>query len=362
MQVVIRIDLAAALLILAGGALLIAVTVRLIARYYRRRAEQHWHNVLANLPWGVVLCDATGRQIFTNDVARELLPKLRAAQLEQAWQAATSDVQQSSILHGQDVVVQIQSWPLQATGQALITLRDIRQQQRAEENYRRFIHTLSHELLTPLTAIQGHLSHISANIGAQEPAWIGSLHVVRGEIERLTRLTSNLLILSRLEAGQPLQRKPTNLTAVAEEAVLQLLEKADARQISLHVNAALALPRPPLDRDAWKQIFLNLIDNGIKYGKEQGSVQVALARANGSLVISVVDDGAGIPPDDLPHLFVEMFRADAHRHVSGSGLGLTIVRKIVEQHGGQITCTSTPGSGTTFKIELPLTESVTPGQ
>lgn len=362
MQVVIRVDLAAALLILVGGALLLVVALRLIARYYQRRAEQSWHGVLANLPWGIVLCDATGRQIFTNVVAGELLPQLEASQLEQAWQAATSGVQQSSILNGQDLVVQIQSWPLQATGQALITLRDIRQQQRAEEHYRRFIHTLSHELLTPLTAIQGHLSHIQANIGAQEPGWVGSLHVVRSEVERLTRLTSNLLILSRLEAGQPLQRKPTNLTAVAEEAVLQLLEKADARHISLHVNAAPALPRPPLDRDAWKQVFLNLIDNGIKYGKVAGSVQVALTREHSSLLISITDNGAGIPADDLPHLFVEMFRADTHRHVSGSGLGLAIVRKIVEQHGGQIVCTSTPGSGTTFRIELPLAENATPGQ
>nr|MCU0493533.1 sensor histidine kinase [Chloroflexaceae bacterium] len=157
-----------------------------------------------------------------------------------------------------------------------------------------------------------------------------------------------------LEAGQPLQRRPTNLAAVAEETVLSLLEKADVRQITLNLNAAPALPRPPLDRDAWKQVFLYLLDNGIKYGRVGGNVTVGLSQEAGALQISVADDGPGIPADEVPHLFSEFFRGENQRQSSGSGLGLAIVRRIVERHGGTIRCESTPGVGTTFTINLPL--------
>ncbi len=171
-------------------------------------------------------------------------------------------------------------------------------------------------------------------------------------MERLTRLTSNLLILSRLEAGQPFQRRPTNLAAVAEEAVLQVMEKAEARRMTINLQAEGNQPRPPIDRDAWKQVFLNLLDNAVKYGSTGGAVDVVLRQEAGRLLIAVTDNGPGIAPDDLPHLFTELYRADAQRHVAGSGLGLAIVRRIVEQHGGQITCSSELGRGTRFEIML----------
>ncbi|NJO85013.1 MAG: ATP-binding protein [Blastochloris sp.] len=131
--------------------------------------------------------------------------------------------------------------------------------------------------------------------------------------------------------------------------------KADARHITLNVNTAPDLARPSVDRDKWKQVFLNLIDNAIKYGKEGGTVDIELRQGDALLNITITDDGSGIPPADVPHLFDEMFRSETHRNISGTGLGLAIVRRIVEQHDGQITASSRLGLGTTLHISLPLT-------
>ena len=351
-QVVITIDLPALPFVLLAFLLLLALLGWGAYRYGYRSARR-MRAALAKLPLGVVLFDSAGRPSFANSAAGMLLEQIDTATVEQARRAAMQGLQQTSIVRGNDgVVVQAQAHPLgERRVGVLLTLRDIGQQQRAEANYRKFIHTLSHELLTPFTSLQLRLANLD---GSDEATRRQSLQVAREDVERLIRLTSNLLLLSRLESRQPLQRRPTNLSAVAEEAVLQLLEKADARRITLNVHAASPLARPAVDRDAWKQVFLNLIDNGIKYGATGGKVDVILRPDGPTLNIAVVDDGAGIAPDDLPHLFAEMFRADAHRHISGTGLGLTIVRRIVEEHGGRITCSSEPGRGTTFHISLPL--------
>jgi len=351
-QVVITIDLSA-LPFVVLIAVIMLVLPAWVAYRYGARAVRRLRSVLAELPLGVVLVDAAGHRSFTNGAATALLEQIDTTTIAPLRQAAAQGLQQTSVVHGQGgEVVQVQAHPLGGRNAGvLIILRDIEQQQRAEASYRTFIHTLSHELLTPLTSLQLRLTNLESGDRATQRQ---SLVVARTDVERLTRLTSNLLLLSRLESRQPRQRRPTNLSAVAEEAVLQLLEQADTRRMALNIHAAPRLARPALDRDEWKQVFLNLIDNAIKYGTAGGTVEVSLRQDDTTLTIIVADDGPGIAPDDLPHLFTELFRADAHRHISGTGLGLAIVRRIVEQHGGQISCISEPGRSTSFEIRLPL--------
>lgn len=325
------------------------------------RLTRPWQAALAQLPLGVLLFSTTGQRRFANSAANVLLQQIDGSALEQLVAAGRSGVRQSAMVGGRDgALVQAQAWPLGNPLGVLVTLRDASAQQAAVTNYRKFIHTISHELLTPLTAIQGHLRHIVASDRADEAAWTGSLRVVGDEVERLTRLTSNLLILSRLESGQPTTKRVTNLVALVEEVVLQLLDNAEARGMTINVDADPHLPRPTVDRDAWKQVFLNLIDNAIKYGTTGGTITVSLNKDGARLVLAVIDDGPGIDPDDIPHLFTELFRIENQRHVSGTGLGLAIVRRIVEQHGGTITCSSEVGRYTSFLISLPLvSENVT---
>jgi two-component system phosphate regulon sensor histidine kinase PhoR len=338
------------------------VGIPLWLAYRSRQEAESWRETLMQLPVGALLYDKRGRQILSNEQGGLLSRSVDPAQVDQVLQAGLKGAHRTTLLNpNEGASIQVQSWPLGGKrGWVLVTLRDVAEQQQAASNYRKFIYSVSHELLTPLTAVRGHLAHIEQATAADEDAtWRGSLDVARGEIERLTRLTSNLLLLSRLEGGQPSQRARTSLTAIAEETALQMLEKADERHITLNIEAAPDLPRLMLDRDAWKQVFLNLIDNGIKYGKEGGLVEVKLAAEGDEVGVTVRDDGPGIAPEDLPHVFDEMYRADRHRDVGGSGLGLAIVRGIVEQHGGKIVCESKVGGGTTFQIRLPVEESVT---
>lgn len=343
--------------------ILLALIAALIWFFYRKAKQQaisRWKASIEDLPLGGVLLDRSGKIVYTNSNAAALLSHIDQAKLAAIYSAGIKGTRQSTILNGSEgLVVQAQSLPLKDQGGALIFLNDITRQQQAVSGYRNFIYGISHELLTPLTAVQGHLAHLQTANPSDENGWRGSLRVVGDEIERLTRLTSNMLLLSRLEAGQPVQRRPTNLAAVAEEAVLQLMEKADQRRATLNINAEAGLPRPILDRDAWKQVLLNLIDNAIKYGREGGEVDVNLAQAAGAIRITVQDDGPGIAQEDLPHIFTEMYRGDATRHVNGSGLGLAIVRRIVEGSGGTIKCDSKLGTGTTFTVTLPVEANVT---
>jgi signal transduction histidine kinase len=338
---------------------------------YGRRTERTWQAALHKLPLGVVLFDATGQSVFMNSTATLLLQRLDVP-LEQIHQSVVQGLRHISIVPGRDgVSVQAQSWSLSKHGtgaKMLLTLQDVtqqrEQQRRTEMHYRKLTHTLSHELFTPVATIQQNLAIVTAIDRRDSAEWRRWLQVMSDETERLTRLVSNLLTLSRLESGQPLRRQLTSLKAIAEDAMGQLLERASARRITLDIGDAPDLPRVFVDQDKWREVFLNLIDNGIKYGKEDGFVKVTL-RQNSStpaLSITVADDGFGISLDDLPHLFTESFRAKSSQGVSGSGLGLAIVRRIVEQHEGEITCSSELGRGTTFHITLPLNSQMLHGR
>ena len=323
-----------------------------------QRFGKPFHQALQQLELAVAIIDAERTPLYHNTAAAPLLAQLEPAALSSAAENTNGEQWRSTVARTATSSVRLRAIALdQATNTVLITLHDLADQQREEQSYRKLTHTISHELLTPLTAIQGHLAHIAASDRLDEAAWTGSLRITRDEVDRLTRLTSSLLILARLESGQPLQRRPVNLGAIAEEAVLQLLDKADKRTITLNLHTAPRLPRLSLDRDNWKQVFLNLINNAIKYGAESGHVDISLDVEHEMLRIRVADDGAGIAPEDQAHLFDEFFRADSQRHVGGSGLGLAIVRRIVERHGGQIDCTSALGIGTTFTILLSSNET-----
>jgi signal transduction histidine kinase len=166
----------------------------------------------------------------------------------------------------------------------------------------------------------------------------------------------NLLLLSRLEVPDfSLDTSLVNLEAIVEDAILQLSELAEARNISLSLETDTRLPRIVADRARLKQVFINLLDNAIKYNREGGSVTVRLRTEDECLIAQIQDTGEGIPTQDLAHIFEKMYRVERRRGrlVEGSGLGLSIVRRIVEQHGGSISVESRPDEGATFTMILP---------
>ena len=214
----------------------------------------------------------------------------------------------------------------------------------------RFLADVSHELRTPLTSVRGNLD-LMRRFGRYDEE---SMEVIQDEMERMSRLLGDLLLLARADTGGlPLRHEPVDLDNILIEVYRQVsrIEKPVTVELT-----AVDQARIMGDEDRLKQLLLNLVDNGIKYTQPGGIVRLSLAQENGWAHLVVSDTGIGIPPEDLPHIFDRFYRVDKARNRSqgGSGLGLAIAKWIVQAHGGTVKVDSVVGEGTTFRITLPL--------
>ncbi len=214
----------------------------------------------------------------------------------------------------------------------------------------RFLADVSHELRTPLTSVRGNLD-LMRRFGRYDEE---SMEVIQDEMERMSRLLGDLLLLARADTGGlPLRHEPVELDNILIEVYRQVsrIEKPVTVELT-----AVDQARIMGDEDRLKQLLLNLVDNGIKYTQPGGIVRLSLAQENGWAHLVVSDTGIGIPPEDLPHIFDRFYRVDKARNRSqgGSGLGLAIAKWIVQAHGGSVKVDSVVGEGTTFRITLPL--------
>lgn len=238
-------------------------------------------------------------------------------------------------------------------------------QQQSEERVRQFLSDASHELRTPLTSVRGYLDVLARQPWSQEPDAQHMLQATRSEAERMSRLVSDMLTLARLDVGRPLELAPTDLIALVGEAVDQARLLAGVREVTMHSDGQgrlLAL----IDRDRMKQVLLVLLDNALKYGRQDAKawVRVELRREPAHIILAVRDNGPGIASDDLPYLFDRFYRgkytptdAPPNPAQHGSGLGLAIARAIVTAQGGIIAASSPPGQGAIFTITLPISSS-----
>ncbi len=313
------------------------------------------------LPQGAAIAWADGHVVLSNVEARQLWgiepfpTRLEGDLADLAREAESGDGYIVRSLDGPNgLKLQVRAAMLQS-GPILLVFQDMAIRQRQETFYRNFVSNVSHELKTPLTVIQGHVAAIGDGLAEDDPRQ-ASRRIAAQEAVRLTQLVDNLLLLSRLEMPDfVLERHLVNLAAVAEDAILQLSDLAETRHISLALQIEGSLPRIMADRARLKQVLINLLDNGIKYNRQDGTVTVRLSASEERVMIRVTDTGEGIPAQDLPHVFERMYRAERRqgRYVEGSGLGLSIVQRIVEQHGGSISVQSQVGEGATFMVALP---------
>ncbi len=215
----------------------------------------------------------------------------------------------------------------------------------------RFVADVSHEMRTPLTVIRGNVDLLRAMRCADRE----SLDAISSEADRMTRLVSDLLLLSQADAGMlPMHCEPVDLaplvTAVARSGNIV----ADGRvSVQAFVTGELVVHG---DSDRIKQVLLNLVENAIKHTPDGGAVRLAGTSTDaGMVLLSVSDTGVGIPPEDAPHVFERFYRVDKSRSRAqgGAGLGLAIAKSIIEAHGGDIEVQSTVGVGTTFNVWLP---------
>jgi two-component system OmpR family sensor kinase len=227
----------------------------------------------------------------------------------------------------------------------------------AAEDRRRFLQRLDHELKNPLTAILAGLANLSGAISTSSQK--NTFNSVEAQVKRLRDLVADLRKLSDLET-RPIENVPIDMTALLEGLVALTKEEIGEsdRRLNLIVPHA-PWPLPNVFGD-WDLLFLavhNLLQNALKFTSPDDTIEIRAVEDGSSVVIEVADTGPGIPEEDVPHVWEELYRSDSARGVPGSGLGLALVRAIVLRHGGEVGLRSRKGQGTVFNIRLPVKES-----
>jgi heavy metal sensor kinase len=217
----------------------------------------------------------------------------------------------------------------------------------------RFTADASHELRSPLGAMRA-----AVDVALQQPRgsqeYRDTLASIGEQCDRLTALVNGLLLLARADAGEvSLQRESLDLAAVVREVAEFFEPLADEREIRLIAETPALVPIHG-DPSRCRQLVTNLLDNAIRFTGPRGSVRVTVERVSDRAVLRVCDDGVGIAPENLPHIFERFYQTDASRASGGSGLGLSITRWIVEAHGGMIDAQSALGQGATFVVSIPI--------
>ena len=231
--------------------------------------------------------------------------------------------------------------------------------ERSEQLKNEFISSVSHELRTPLTAIQGWAETLrdaagDGEITQDEMELVQKgIQVIAGETHRLSDMVEELLDFSRMENGRlKMEMERMDILAELEEAVMVYEERARKEGVSLRYNEPPMLPLIYGDRNRLRQVFLNVIDNALKYTPSGGEVRVSAGMEGDGIRVVIADTGAGITSDDLPHVKERFYKAAHSRR--GSGIGLAVADEIVSQHGGSLTLSSAAGKGTVVEIRLPV--------
>jgi signal transduction histidine kinase len=219
-----------------------------------------------------------------------------------------------------------------------------------------FISSVSHELRTPLTSIKGYSSILLAGtLGEIPPAVRERLEKINSHSDELTRMVNDLLDIARIESGKVVMHKvPVSLKETAEKAADLLSMQIKAKNIEFSCAAA-GIAEAFADRGQIERVFINLLSNAVKFTPAKGKIAVRAIAAAGGIQVDVSDTGCGIPEEAQARLFEEFYRVDnpINEGVKGTGLGLALVKRIIEAHEGKIWVKSKPGSGTTFSFTLP---------
>ncbi len=339
--------------------------------------------MLAALPLPALIVERSERILAANDAATALLGArlegrhfatvLRQPPVAEAIESCLRDGTPGQARHHsgegtRETLFDVACRPLpgvgaQGAGAVLVSFLDVTGQEQAEQMRRDFVANVSHELRTPLTALIGFIETLRGAARDDAAGRERFLGIMAGEATRMNRLVGDLLSLSRVEAQErvrPAER--VDLGALLASTLKSLAPLAAEVSVRLILDA----PEGPVtvtgDPDQLRQVFTNLIENAIKYGKSGGVVDVVLRAVDRDVAIrgpgarvQVIDRGPGIDPVHLPRLTERFYRVDSHRsrQLGGTGLGLAIVKHIVSRHRGRLKVESAPGQGATFTVILP---------
>jgi signal transduction histidine kinase len=239
---------------------------------------------------------------------------------------------------------------------AAITIQDISYLKELDRLKSDFVHTVSHDLRSPLTALLGYTELIQRT-GPLSENQQEFLHRIQGSVQHITSLINDLLDLGRLEAGFDTRREAVQLANVLKYTMEMFEPHLKKKEINLDLNVAPNLHSLRANPIRIRQMLDNLIGNAIKYTPAGGNIRVSVSMEERQIILEVTDSGPGIPPAEQNHIFEKFFRAsNAPEDVGGSGVGLAIVKSIVDSHQGRIWVESTLGKGSSFFVVLPAQE------
>jgi two-component system, OmpR family, sensor histidine kinase SenX3 len=335
-------------------------------RVARAEAVQHW--LLAALDEAtdaIVVVDRIGREIVRNAPARsfdgarhgEVLAQDAVDELLHAALDGVTSERELQLYGPPRQVLQLRSFPLRRDGEvvgAVAFTRDVSEARRVESVRRDFVANVSHELKTPI----GALGLLAETMAATDDAHVVQRladRVVR-EADRLSRIVDDLLDLSQIEAQEAPSRAPIPVRLLLSETIDLVQAAADLADVPIRVS-----PQPPeieiaCDRRQMRSALMNLLDNAIKYSGPRQPVEVGASLVGDRIALVVRDHGIGIPTRDLERIFERFYRVDRarSRETGGTGLGLAIVRHVAQAHGGDVTVESREGEGSTFTLQIPI--------
>ncbi len=335
------------------------------------------------IPMPALMVDQTERIIAANADAKSLLGQgiqsrhfatiLRQPQVIEAIETSLRNKGPAKTRHlandgAQDTTFEVECRYMNGVGAVsggavLVVFQDVTHLEQASQMRRDFVANVSHELRTPLTALMGFIETLRGPARDDTAARERFLQIMGDEANRMNRLVGDLLSLNRVESEERVRPKePVDLTGLLQSTINTLKPLAEDASVRLTLNAPHDEVLLPGDSDQLRQVFTNLIENGIKYGGNGGVVEVNVlqserdtAMRGPAVTVQIADNGPGIDAVHLPRLTERFYRADSHRsrQLGGTGLGLAIVKHIVNRHRGRLRVDSDLGQGSVFTVILP---------
>jgi two-component system, OmpR family, phosphate regulon sensor histidine kinase PhoR len=348
------------------------------------KEKDYLQTILKGMMEGVLVVDGRGRILMVNDALRNLLSfssdvadkmpleVIRNAELEAAITSVVREgknkvlelnvtVPGGRILEVNVVGILPSSNSTGADGEgvrgAIAVFHDITRLKELEIIRQDFVANVSHELRTPLTTIKGYAETLLEG-ALKEAVAFQFVQVIKRHTDRLTKIVEDLLMLSKIESKEfQLKIEFISLPDFINDVIDFVKEAAEKKEISISQSKITSSQAVGADRNYLEQIFINLLDNAIKYTHEGGKVTIsAIEKDKREIQFSIEDDGMGIPREDIPRIFERFYRVDKGRsqELGGTGLGLSIVKHLVQAHGGRVWVESQLGEGSTFYFTLPI--------
>lgn len=340
------------------------------------KEESHLSGLLATVSEGVLLTDENGDIVLANQSLRDLfqvassptgkslIEVFRQGELQVACDALLARPGRKSLsialAYPQEKIIQVNFSTLERKGkiQGVVgVFIDVTQMKKLEAMRKDLIANISHEFKTPLSSIKGYSETLSSAAPKDPKKTAEFASIIARNAERLERLVENLMALSRLEQHEEKpQSEKVSLSRLVQEARDQLAHRLEQKNISLENKLQDDLPAVIGDTEKLQQVFLNILENAVKYSPAGSRVAVQAQPAGHFLRVAIQDNGPGISAHDLPRIFERFYRVEKSRSLEGggSGLGLAIAKHIVQMHGGKIWAESEPGKGMTLFFTLPI--------